>query len=1164
MTKHKLHSDSMGLRYRGNSLGLPSVSKFRSGHMPSVGRMIESLSDSDMDTSDSEGGGYGARDSPEASPQDDKLAGGGARQNGFANAPGNYYDRVGHRGSAYDESSESVASSEVNSTPDTTSSNSVSVEKRYNAGADPSSTSVQPNRQTLRQGSNNVNEQDKFSDDDTPSAPPLAGSFQHQSRVSKDLPAVSADDNPCLGTSAVEIESDKYKGSLPGAAEVETSKVPARSAAVSSRPLSGRYPTFHASGLGNWYAVLSYDASVRLCLHSWARGCMEAPPFLENECSLLRDAFGLRNILLQSEEELMRKDLSELVGEGAFVKSKKTIGKIKVQVRKVKMGMEQPTGCTFTSLKSSSMVKLETFQQRLSNVKSVVSSETRALRTQNITPVVNLNGSLLHKRVAHVIVGTRRYLREVPKLIKIGFNAWRRSAATYELVQESYSCLLRLKSSPEEDALRMQPGSGETRVFLPDGFGDDLIIEVQDSKGKYCGHALVQVADIADESGEKHRQCIISREPEHEQVGKIQLHINYSTTADENSYKCTSVAETIVYDCVLETAMKVQQFQQRNLLLHGSWKWLVDEFASYFGVSDAYTKLRYLSYVMDVATPTADCLDLVHDFLLPVVIKGKSKHTLSHQEVRLLGEVSDQIEQILTLVFENYKSLDESLPSGIKDVFGPATGVAAPALDPALKLYKMLHDILSPEVQLKLCRYFQNATRKRSRRHLSETDEFISTNNENILLDPVAVSTAYKKMKTLCLNIRNEILTDIELHKQDLLPSFIDLPNLSSSIYSTELYSRLKEFLVSCPPSGPSPPVAELVVATADFQRDLSLWNISYIKGGVDAKELFHVYITIWIQDKRLALLDLCKLDRAKSASFPTTPFIDDIYGRIKETLTEYDVIISRWPEYTFALETAIADVEKMVVETLEKQYADVLSLLKENTNNKRFGLKYVQKFTKGNSPPYVVTAELGILLNSMKRMLDSLRPQIEAQLKQWGSCMPEVGNMIPGEKLSEITVMIRSKFRAYAQAVVDKLVENTKLHNVTKLKKIIQDAKENVIESDLRQRMQPLKEMLTNTINQLHSVLEAQVFVMVCRGFWDRMGQDVLKFLEGKKENRSCSKASRVAVNVLDDAFASQMQQLMGNALLEKDLEPPRCILEVRSMLCKDLTNNKRDNYYY
>lgn len=42
---------------------------------------------------------------------------------------------------------------------------------------------------------------------------------------------------------------------------------------------------------------------------------------------------------------------------------------------------------------------------------------------------------------------------------------------------------------------------------------------------------------------------------------------------------------------------------------------------------------RYLSYVMDVATPTADCLTLIYDFLLPVIMKGHSKSTLSHQEV---------------------------------------------------------------------------------------------------------------------------------------------------------------------------------------------------------------------------------------------------------------------------------------------------------------------------------------------------------------------------------------------------------------------------------------------------------------------------------------------------------------------------------------------------
>lgn len=77
---------------------------------------------------------------------------------------------------------------------------------------------------------------------------------------------------------------------------------------------------------------------------------------------------------------------------------------------------------------------------------------------------------------------------------------------------------------------------------------------------------------------------------------------------------------------------------------------------------------------------------------------------------RILGDVSDQIGQIIGVVFENYKSLDESSPSGVADVYTPTTGSAAPALVPALKLYKLLNDILSSEAQLKLCRYFQVLT----------------------------------------------------------------------------------------------------------------------------------------------------------------------------------------------------------------------------------------------------------------------------------------------------------------------------------------------------------------------------------------------------------------------------------------------------------------------
>lgn len=196
--------------------------------------------------------------------------------------------------------------------------------------------------------------------------------------------------------------------------------------------------------------------------------------------------------------------------------------------------------------------------------------------------------------------------------------------------------------------------------------------------------------------------------------------------------------------------------------------------------------------------------------------------------------------------------------------------------------------------------------------------------------------------------------------------------------------------------------------------------------------------------------------------------------------------------------------------------------------------------------------------------MLDILRPKIETQFKSWGSCIPDGGGQIPGERLSEVTVMLRAKFRNYLQALVEKLVENTRLQGATKIKKILQDSKESVGESDVRNRMQPLKEQLATTMNHLHTLFETHVFIAICRGYWDRIGQDVLSFLENRKENKSWYKGSRIAVSVLDDTFASQMQQLLGNALQEKDIEPPRSVMEVRSMLCKDAQNPKNNSFYY
>lgn len=65
-----------------------------------------------------------------------------------------------------------------------------------------------------------------------------------------------------------------------------------------------------------------------------------------------------------------------------------------------------------------------------------------------------------------------------------------------------------------------------------------------------------------------------------------------------------------------------------------------------------------------------------------------------------------------------------------------------------------------------------------------------------------------------------------------------------------------------------------------------------------------------------------------------------------------------------------------------------------------------------------------------------------------------------------------------------------TKLQSSTKLKKILQESKDTVIESDIRNRLQPLKEQLASTISHLHSIFEYHVFIACCRGYWDKMGQ--------------------------------------------------------------------------
>ncbi|KAL6999792.1 hypothetical protein U1Q18_000948 [Sarracenia purpurea var. burkii] len=166
------------------------------------------------------------------------------------------------------------------------------------------------------------------------------------------------------------------------------------------------------------------------------------------------------------------------------------------------------------------------------------------------------------------------------------------------------------------------------------------------------------------------------------------------------------IVETLAYDLLLEAALRAQHFHSRNLRIDGPWQWLLSEFADYYGVSDSYTKLRYLSYVMNVATPTKDCLELVYELLEPV-IKARTTKNLTRQEKSILLGCESHVESLMETVFENYKSLDEDSSTGLADIFGSIPEVAAPALASSVQVYTLLHDILAQDAQTMLRNYLQ-------------------------------------------------------------------------------------------------------------------------------------------------------------------------------------------------------------------------------------------------------------------------------------------------------------------------------------------------------------------------------------------------------------------------------------------------------------------------
>ncbi|KAG0503377.1 hypothetical protein HPP92_003449 [Vanilla planifolia] len=495
--------------------------------------------------------------------------------------------------------------------------------------------------------------------------------------------------------------------------------------------------------------------------------------------------------------------------------------------------------------------------------------------------------------------------------------------------------------------------------------------------------------------------------------------------------------ETIIYDLVVEASMRANNFSSKNLRIHGLWEWLLDEFAEYYGVTPAYKNLRYLSHVMNIAVPAKEC---------------KFESGIEEEEMSMVARIE--------VLEENLRGMNEE----------------------ELELSKVdgVGSIGSEKI----------AAMKRCRRHFADSDEFMSSNFD--ATEPIAISTAYSKMKTLCVNISNEIQADMKIQSYNILPTCIDLPNIAASVYSIQLRLRLENFLSVFPPSRPAPHVTELLITTSDFERDLNSWNISSINGGLVSRDLFHNYIEVWIEDTRYHLVGICKSEKilCTGTIHVTSPFVENMYDHIRESLNEYKVVINRWPQYLLSIESAVTHVERAIVKSLEKQYNDFLIPLKDGVSKKIE--KHVHKLTRRHSvSTYTVPKELGIFLNTMKRIVDVHHCKVEDALKSAASFLIlSNGKENFGDRMSGFAIMSRTKYKNYKQSIIKMLVNNTEANRSTRFKRILEETKEAKAEAEIRERMQVLCMQLTDSIRCLHHVFTSKIFVELCRGFWDKMGQ--------------------------------------------------------------------------
>ncbi|MEW5315758.1 MAG: hypothetical protein WDW38_007164 [Sanguina aurantia] len=399
------------------------------------------------------------------------------------------------------------------------------------------------------------------------------------------------------------------------------------------------------------------------------------------------------------------------------------------------------------------------------------------------------------------------------------------------------------------------------------------------------------------------------------------------------------VGGTLAYDCVLDAALLATRRCRAALSLEGSaWEWLMVEFAALYGITSFYICLAYLRWMLSpsVASPSPACLSAI-EFHMRGLLASSAQGILTQHEAALLKKLSRDTEQLLEVAFELYFRLDDAHwkgygrlgDNGNPTTYNPSALKVQTAVGwAAMKLFCTLKDIFAPADQDWMNARFRIAAHKRWHSRISNSDDgppmipntaalltavrpsgggrpLAHANSPLHGMRPPAAQyqpqrtrlqgaiplvagdadTYYRRLERLNSEICDDLKFDLWLKEVDheLLPSCLNLAGLTAEVYCERYAALLRDMLSRAPPTAPTVPAVDLLVAVAKLQMFLQETLLSLPRdhpGHLDAMELFRPHVLGWITGGQEALCGCCRRLEAEGgavthhgpAAFATTP----------------------------------------------------------------------------------------------------------------------------------------------------------------------------------------------------------------------------------------------------------------------------------------------------